>query len=181
MAKAGNRSSGLQSRKNQIIFSQDDSADAVFYIEKSLLKITIHSRQGRKAVAALLGAGDFLGEECLTERTRRIGTAAMMTSGSIIRIEKATLLHLLHSEPRFAELFVSYLADRNFRLEHDLADQLLNSSAIFRINQDTLAAMVGTTQSHISFFMNKFRLAGFIHYDGDDLTVDSSLSAFVHE
>jgi CRP/FNR family transcriptional regulator, cyclic AMP receptor protein len=125
-----------------------------------------------------------------------------MTVGSIVRIEKATMLHLLHSEPRFAELFVSYLAGRKLRVEEDLADQLLHSSekrlarrllllaapggvggpkTIFRINQDTLAAMVGTTQSRVSFFMNKFRRSGFIDYDGGDLRVDSSLSTFMHE
>jgi CRP/FNR family cyclic AMP-dependent transcriptional regulator len=191
----------LQCSKDQLIFSQDDPADAVFYIESGVLKITIHSRQGKKAVVALLGSGDFLGEECLANQTRRKATAAMMTDGSIVRIEKAAMLQLLHSEPRFAELFVSYLAARKFRIEEDLADQLLSSSekrlarrlilladprevgalrTTLRINQDTLAAMVGTTQPRVSFFMNKFRRMGYINYNGD-LTVDRSLSAFVQE
>ena len=173
----------------------------MFYIESGVLKITIHSRQGKKAVVALLGSGDFLGEECLANQTQRKATAAMMTDGSIVRIEKAAMLQLLHSEPRFAELFVSYLAARKFRIEEDLADQLLSSSekrlarrlilladprevgalrTTLRINQDTLAAMVGTTQPRVSFFMNKFRRMGYMNYNGD-LTVDRSLSAFVQE
>ena len=160
-----------------------------------------YRRQGKKAVVALLGAGDFLGEECLGGTTRRTATAAMITGGSIVRIEKAIMLHLLHTEPRFAELFVSHLVGRKLRIAEDLADQLLNPSekrlarrlllladssddngpkTNFRINQETLAAMVGTTQARVSFFMNKFRRAGFIKYNGD-LTVDASLSAFVHE
>jgi CRP-like cAMP-binding protein len=202
LSKGYDQRSAFRYRKDQIIFSEDDPADSVFYIERGVVKITIHSRRGRKAVVAILGTGDFLGDECLAGRTRRIATAAMMADGSILRIEKAAVLQLLHREARFAELFASYLADRKFRVEEDLADQLLNSSekrlarrllllanpggvrgskTTFRITQDILAAMIGTTQSRVSFFMNKLRRAGFIQYEGGDLTVDSSLSAFVHE
>lgn len=198
---AVDRKSIFEYHRDQIIFSQEDPADAAFYIEKGVLKITIHSRQGKKAVVALLGTGDFLGEECLAGHTWRTATAAMITDGSIVRIEKTKLLHLLHTEPRFAELFVSHLAAQKFRVAEDLADQFLNSSekrlarrlmlltdsshdgrpkTTFRINQDTIAAMVGTTQARISFFMNKFRRAGFIN-DNGHLTADSSLSTFVHE
>lgn len=188
-------------REDQIVFSQEDPADAIFYIQKGALKVTVHSSLGKRAVVAILGTGDFFGEECLAGRPRRFATAAMMTSGSIVRIEKATMVYLLHNEPKFAELFVSYLAARKIRVEEDLVDQLLNSSekrlarrllllaysgedgppkTAIRLNQETLAAMVGTTQSRVSFFMNKFRRLGFIDYKGD-LMIHSSLSTILCE
>jgi CRP-like cAMP-binding protein len=201
LAEAHDQTSVLHHRKDQIIFSQDDPAEAVFYVEQGVLKVTVHSRQGKKAVVALVGPGDFVGEECLAGRTQHMGTAAMITAGSVVRIEKATMLHLLRTQPRFSELFISDLMGEKFRVVEDLADQLLNTSEkrlarrllllahsgddsipkiTFRINQDTIAAMIGTTQARVSFFMNKFRRSGFIKYNGN-LTVDRSLSAFVQE
>ena len=171
-----------------IIYRQGDAADAVFYIQSGKAKITVLSEQGREAVVAVLGAGDFLGEGCLGGQTLRLATATTLAQSRITRIPKAEIVKLLRSEPTFAELFISHLLARNSRVEADLVDQLFNSSekrlartllllanfgkesepepVLAKISQETLAEMIGTTRSRVSHFMNKFRKLGFIDYNG---------------
>jgi CRP/FNR family cyclic AMP-dependent transcriptional regulator len=186
-------------RKNDTVFVQGDPADAIFYIQKGKAKLTVVSDNGKEAVIAILGIGDFLGEGCLAGRLLYLGTATAMTDCSIVRLQKSSMVRLLHEAPAFSELFVSYLLSRNIRIEEDLVDQLFNSSekrlarvllllanfgkevkpepVIARISQETLAEMIGTTRSRVSFFMNKFRKLGFIEYNGGlhGLHVHSSL------
>ena len=182
--------------KNQAIFLQSDPADAIFYIQKGRVKLTVVSDQGKEAIIAILGPGDFFGEGCLAGQLLRMSTATAMSECSIVRLEKAETLRVLHDKSAFSELFVAYLLSRNIRIEEDLVDQLFNSSekrlarvllllakfgkegkpepVIARISQETLAEMIGTTRSRVSFFMNKFRNLGFIEYK-DGLEVHSSL------
>ena len=184
----------------QVIFSQGDVADSVFYIVQGRIKIVVTSEQGKEAVVALLGEGDFFGEGCLIGQPLRLATAAAMTEATVIRLDKAEMVRVLHAEPAFAELFTAHLLTRNSRVEADLVDHLFNSSekrlartllllANFgkegkpepiatRISQETLAEMVGTTRPRVSFFMNKFRKLGFIEYNGT-LKVHSSLVSVV--
>src|SRR6185295_11369415 len=174
--------------KDHVLFSQGDAADAVFYMRKGKVKITVASPQGKEAVVAILGAGEFLGEGCLIGQKQRLATAVAMTDCTVMRLEKTTMVHSLHAEPEFAEVFTAHLLTRNSRVEEDLVDQLFNSSEkrlartllllanfckegrpeplVTKISQETLAEMVGTTRSRVSFFMNKFRKAGFIDYNG---------------
>ena len=192
-------------RKKASIFSQGSPADAVFYIENGKVKLTVLSNRGKEAVVAILGSGDFfgegsLGEGCLAGQPRRMATAIAMTECSLLRLQKETMVRMLHNEPALSELFMSYLLSRNVRIEEDLVDQLFNSSekrlarilllltrfgkdgqhepVVPRISQETLAEMVGTTRSRVSFFMNKFRKLGFIEYNGG-LNVHSSLMNIV--
>jgi CRP/FNR family cyclic AMP-dependent transcriptional regulator len=183
-------------RKDKIIFRQGDPSDAVFYIQSGKIKTTVVSEQGREAVVALLGAGDFFGEGCLTGQPQRLATVSALTECVIVRISKTDITRLIHEEPAFAELFISHLLARNSRVEEDLVDQLFNSSEkrlartllllanfgkegrpepiIAKVSQETLAEMVGTTRSRVSFFMNKFRKLGLIDYNGN-IEVHSSL------
>jgi CRP/FNR family transcriptional regulator, cyclic AMP receptor protein len=185
--------------RDQVVFSQGDPADSVFYIQKGKIKLTVVSNNGKEAIIAILDIGDFLGEGCLTVQPLRMATATAMSDCSIVRMEKAAMVRVLHDEPTFSEMFVSYLLSRNMRIEEDLVDQLFNSSekrlarvllllahfgkegkpepVIAKISQETLAEMIGTTRSRVSFFMNKFRKLGFIEYNGglDGLHVHSSL------
>src|SRR6059036_4205239 len=187
-------------RKKAAIFSQGSPADAVFYIEKGKVKLTVISTRGKEAVVAILGSGDFFGEGGLAGQPLRMATATSMTECSILRIKKETMIRMLHDEPAFSEVFMSYLLSRNARIEEDLVDQLFNSSekrlarvlllltrfgkdgqrelVVPRISQETLAEMVGTTRSRVSFFMNKFRKLGLIDYNGG-LHVHSSLLTIV--
>jgi len=187
-------------RKKQIIFSQGSPADAVFYIEKGKVKLTVLSTRGKEAVVAILDAGDFFGEGSLAGQPLRMATATSMTECSILRVQKETMMRMLHNERQLSELFMSYLLSRNARIEEDLVDQLFNSSEkrlarilllltrfgkdgqhehiVPRISQETLAEMVGTTRSRVSFFMNKFRRLGFVDYNGG-LQVHSSLLGVV--
>jgi CRP/FNR family transcriptional regulator, cyclic AMP receptor protein len=182
--------------KNQVIFSQGDLADAIFYIQKGKIKLTVVSNRGKEAVIAILGPSDFFGEGCLASQPLRVATAAAMSECSIVRLEKAETIRVLRDKSAFSELFLGYLLSRNIRIEEDLVDQLFNSSekrlarallllanfgsegkpepVIARISQETLAEMIGTTRSRVSFFMNKFRNLGFIEYK-DGLQVHSSL------
>jgi CRP/FNR family cyclic AMP-dependent transcriptional regulator len=182
--------------ENDLIFSQGDPADAVFYIHKGKVKLTVISRQGKEAVVAILGAGDFFGEGCLAGQPLRMGNAASMSASSIMKLTKAEVIRALHDQPAFSEVFVTHLLSRNIRIEEDLVDQLFNSSekrlarvllllanfgkegvpqtVIPKISQETLAGIVGTTRSRVSFFMNRFRKLGFIEYNGG-LTIHSSL------
>jgi len=184
-------------KKHQTIFSQGDAADAVFYIQKGRIKVTVISKRGKEATIALLGPGNFLGEECIaTIQPHRMSTAAAITAATILKIERKEMVRVLHDEKSFSEIFVSYLLGRNARIQEDLVDQLFNSSekrlarallllaqfgkdgapeaVIPKISQETLAEMVGTTRSRVSFFMNRFRKLGFIEYNGT-LSVHSSL------
>ena len=186
--------------KDHQVFLQGDPADAIFYIQKGKIKLTVVSQQGKEAVVAILGAGDFFGEGCLAGQTLRMASATSMSDCSIMRLEKAGVIRLLHDQPAFSELLLHHLLSRNIRIEEDLVDQLFNSSekrlarvllllanfgkegkpepVIPKISQETLAEIVGTTRSRVSFFMNRFRKLGFIQYDGQitgGLEVHSSL------
>ena len=184
----------------QIIFAQGDAANSVFYIARGKITIAVISEQGREAVVALLGEGEFFGEGCLITQPLRLATAGSMTDAAVMRIEKAEMIRALHAEPAFAEAFTAHLLTRNSRVEADLVDHLFNSSekrlartllllANFgkegrpepitpKISQETLAEMVGTTRPRVSYFMNKFRKLGFIDYNGE-LRVHSSLLSVV--
>jgi CRP/FNR family transcriptional regulator, cyclic AMP receptor protein len=175
-------------RANQEVFSQGDPAGAVFYIQEGKVKVCVLSDQGKEAVVAIQGKGDFFGEGCLTGQPLRLATVVAMTKCTIVRLDKAAIVRVLHDESTFSEMFMSYLLTRNARVEEDLVDQLFNSSekrlarllllmanfgkegrpepVIPKISQETLAAMVGTTRARVSFFMNKFRKLGFIEYGG---------------
>ena len=200
LAKVGRGRTLADYRKNQRVFSQGDPADAIFYIQTGKVKLTVVSQQGKEAVVAILGEGDFFGEGCLAGQPIRMASAAAMSESSIMRLEKSSVVHLLHNEPSFSELFLHYLLSRNIRIEEDLVDQLFNSSekrlarvllllanfgkegkpepVIAKISQETLAEIVGTTRSRVSFFMNRFRNMGLIQYNcqnGGGLEVRSSL------
>ena len=186
--------------KNDQIFLQGDPADAIFYIHKGKVKLTVVSQQGKEAVVAILGAGDFFGEGCLAGQTVRMASAAALSECSIARMEKAGVIRVLRDQPAFSEVFLHHLLSRNIRIEEDLVDQLFNSSekrlarvllllanfgkegkpelVIPKISQETLAEIIGTTRSRVSFFMNRFRKMGFIQYSGqqtEGLEVHSSL------
>ena len=184
-------------QSHETIFAQGDRADAIFYIEAGKVKVTVLSQQGKEAVLALLGTGDFFGEGCLTGQPQRMTSTVAMVECTISRLEKAVVLRTVHAEPAFAEMFIAYLLQRNLRMEGDLVDQLFNSSekrlarlllilanfgkednpetVIPKMSQETLAEMVGTTRSRISFFMNKFRRLGLIDYYNGHMTVNRSL------
>jgi len=186
----------LEYRKNHIIFAQGDPADAVFYIREGKIKLTVTSQQGKEAVVAIVGTGDFLGEGCIAGQPLRMARAIAITDGSSLRIEKKTMNELLHQRGKFSEDFMAYLLSRNIRVEEDLVDQLFNSSekrlartllllarfgkegtpeiVVPKISQETLAEIVGTTRSRVSYFMNKFRRLGFIEYNGG-LNIHSTL------
>jgi CRP/FNR family cyclic AMP-dependent transcriptional regulator len=183
----------------KLVFRQGDACDSVFYIESGKVKLTVVSKRGKEAVIALLGAGDFLGEECLAGQTVRLTTATALAESRIVRMDKAAAIRSLRADPEFAELFLAYVLERNIRTQEDLVDQLFNSSekrlarillllanygreqqdvVVGKISQETLAEMVGTTRSRVSYFMNKFRKLGFIKYNGT-LEVHSSLMSVV--
>jgi CRP/FNR family cyclic AMP-dependent transcriptional regulator len=196
LAKVGEGRSLGDYRKNQVVFAQGDKADAVFFLQKGKVKLTVVSTQGKEAVVAILGEGEFFGEGCLVAQPLRMATATTLTPCSILRVEKPAMVRVLHTEPTFSERFISHLLARNIRIEEDLVDQLFNSAekrlarvllllanfgkegkpeaVIPKISQETLADMIGTTRSRVSFFMNKFRKLGFIYYN-DGLEVHSSL------
>jgi CRP/FNR family transcriptional regulator, cyclic AMP receptor protein len=198
VAGAGRTSANY--RKDQRVFSQGESADSVFYLQKGKIKLTVVSERGKEAVIAILGKDEFCGEACLSGQPRRMATATAMTECEIMRIEKVALTRVLHEEPAFSELFVAHLLARTVRVEEDLVDQLFNSSEkrlarallllanfgkegkpepiIAKVSQETLAEMIGTTRARVSYFMNKFRKLGFISYNGK-LEVHSSLLSVV--
>ena len=190
---------------NRNIFWQGDPADAVFYLREGKVKLAVTSHQGKEAIVAILGAGEFFGEGCLAGQPLRIGSATAITDCSLARIAKPLMARVLHEQHDVSELFVAHLLSRNIRYEADLVDQLFNSSEkrlarillllahfgkesrsetiLPSINQENLAQMVGTTRSRVSHFMNKFRELGFVDYDGGGaLTVNSGLlSVVLHE
>jgi CRP-like cAMP-binding protein len=189
--------------KGKIVFSQGQPSDAVMYIQKGGIKISVLSRNGKEAVVAMLGPGDFFGEGALTGQPMRIGTATATSATTVLIVETATMLELLRDEPTFSERFITYMLERNLRIEADLVDHLFNSSEkrlarallllsryvdqagserrIPKISQETLAEMVGTTRSRVNFFMNKFRDLGFIEYNGEIKINTSLLSVVLHD
>jgi CRP/FNR family transcriptional regulator, cyclic AMP receptor protein len=203
LAKVGEGRSIGKYRKNQPVFAQGEPADAVFFIQKGKVKITVLSEQGKEAVVAILGPDDFFGEGCLGGQPRRIATAMTLTDSSIMRLEKVAIIALIHDEPTFSELFIAHLLARTIRVEEDLVDQLFNSSekrlarlllllanfgkdgkpepVIAKISQETLAEMIGTTRARVSFFMNKFRKLGFIDYNGGIEVHSSLLNVILHD
>src|SRR4029453_7601909 len=207
-AEAFLRSAGATRRvasypKGKVVFSQGQPSDAVMYIQKGGIKISVLSRTGKEAVVAMLGPGDFFGEGALTGQSIRIGTATATTLTTVLVIETAAMLQLLRGEPTFSERFIAYMLARNLRIEADLVDHLFNSSEkrlarallllarygdqegperrIPSISQETLAEMIGTTRSRVNFFMNKFRDLGFIEYNGDIQVNTSLLSVVLHD
>jgi CRP/FNR family cyclic AMP-dependent transcriptional regulator len=197
LAMVGEGRSIGEYRKDQIVFSQGNPADAVFYIQSGKVKVSIVSKQGKEAVVAIHETSDFFGEGCLAGQTRRIATVATMTDSVIVRLEKAAIVRVIHQEPAFSGMFIAHLLTQAIRVEADLVDQLFNSSEkrlarllllmanfgkeakpeplIAKISQETLADMIGTTRSRVNFFMNKFRKLGFIDYNDGGLEVHNSL------
>jgi CRP/FNR family cyclic AMP-dependent transcriptional regulator len=185
------------------VFRQGDPADAVFYIQKGKVKLTVVSEQGKEGVIAMLGAGDFFGEGCLAGQPLHMASAVVMADSTIVRIEIDTMIRVLHEEPNLSTMFMAFLLSRNIQFEADLVDQLFNSSerrlarvllllanfgkegkmetVIPKISQEVLAARVGTTRSRINFFMNKFRKLGFIEYNGGLKVHSSLLNIVVHD
>jgi CRP-like cAMP-binding protein len=190
-------------REKQRVFSQGDPADSVFYIREGQVKVCVVSDLGKEAVVAIHGKGDFFGEGCLSGQQLRLATSVAITDSVILRLDKAAIVRVLHDEPKFSEMFMSYLLARNARVEEDLIDQLFNSSekrlarvlllmanfgkpgrpepVITKISQETLAEMIGTTRSRVSFFMNKFRKLGFIQYNGELEVHNSLLNVILHD
>ena len=204
LAKVGEGKTVSSYRKDQTVFSQGEIADAVFYIQQGKVKLTVLSEQGKEAVVAIVGPGHFFGEGCLNGHPLRIATTRAVDDDCVItRLEKATMLATIHKEPKFSELFMSYLLTRNSRIEEDLIDQLFNSSEkrlarlllllanfgkegspepiVGKYSQEMLAEMIGTTRSRVSFFMNKFRKLGFIEYNGKLEVHKSLLNMVLHE
>ena len=183
--------------KKQTIYAQGDAADSVFYVQEGKVRLTVVSKVGKEATLGILGEGEFFGEGSLAGQPLRMGSATAMTDCELLQIDKKEMMLALHREHKFSDLFVGYLLTRNIRYEEDLVDQLFNSSekrlarillllahfgkegvpetVIPKVSQETLAEMIGTTRSRVSFFMNRFRKLGFVDYGGDGLQVHSSL------
>jgi CRP/FNR family transcriptional regulator, cyclic AMP receptor protein len=189
--------------KDQVVFSQGDPADSVFYIQSGKVKVAVVSEKGKEAVVAILPPGSFCGEECLTGHSLRLSTVMALTECALVRMAKASIVRALHDDQEFSELFTLYLMERNIRVQEDLVDQLLNSTEkrlarlllilanygkedrpdpiVPKINQETLAEMIGTSRTHVNFFMNKFRQLGFIEYNGEIKVNRSLLNMLLHE
>ena len=203
LAQPANGQSIDRYRKNKVVFSQGDPADAVFYVQKGKLKVTVVSDRGKEAVAAILGPDEFFGEACMAGQTLRLVTVSAMTDAVVVRIERPTMVRLIQEQPAFSQVFVTHLLNRTIRVEADLIDQLFNSSErrlarlllllanygnegklepiLAQISQETLAEMIGTTRSRVSFFMNRFRKLGFISYNGHIEVHKSLLNLVLHE
>jgi CRP/FNR family cyclic AMP-dependent transcriptional regulator len=203
LAKVGEGKTILEYGKGQVVFAQGDAADTVFYIQKGRVKVVVISEQGKEAVVGILEPGQFFGEGCMNGHSVRIATTTAMEECLLTIITKTAMLAALHSEPKFSEMFMAYLLTRNSRIEEDLIDQLFNSSekrlarlllllANFgkegapqpispNISQETLAEMIGTTRSRVSYFMNKFRKLGFISYNGKIEVHNSLLNAILYD
>jgi CRP/FNR family cyclic AMP-dependent transcriptional regulator len=197
LATIGDGRKILEFEKGETIFAQGDTADAVFYVQKGKIKLTVVSQTGKEATVGVLAESSFFGEGGLAGQSLRMGSASAMTDCTILRIDKQPMVEALHREHSFSDLFVSHLLARNIRFEEDLVDQLFNSSekrlarillllahfgkegrpepVIPKITQESLAEMVGTTRSRVSFFMNRFKKLGFVEYDGSGMKVHSSL------
>jgi CRP/FNR family cyclic AMP-dependent transcriptional regulator len=203
LAHVGDGRSISKYSKGRVVFSQGEPADAVFYVQKGKVKVTVISEQGKEAVVAILATNEFFGEGCLAGQALRISTVATMTDSTIARLDKAAIIRVIHEQPAFSEMFISHLLSRAIRVEADLVDQLFNSSekrlarlllllanfgkegkpepVIAKISQETLAEMIGTTRSRVSFFMNKFRKLGFIKYNGGIEVHSSLLNVVLHD
>ena len=203
LATSGVRKKIESYRKGQTIFAQGEKAVSVFYLQAGAVKISVTSKLGKEAVVALLGPGDFFGEGCITGQPLRISTATAMEPSSALAIEKPEMIRVIHQENTFSDRFVAHMLKRNVRIEEDLVDQLFNSSEkrlarillliarygtderrekiVAHISQETLAEMVGTTRSRVSFFMNKFRKLGFIKYNGGIQVNDSLLRVILRD
>lgn len=203
LARIGDGRSTRDYERDEIIFSQGDPAEAVFFIQRGKVKVSVVSEQGKEAVVAMLGKDDFFGEGCLAGQWLRISTVSAITDVVITRLEKLAIIRLIQEDPAFSELFIAHLLSRAIRVEADLVDQLFNSSEkrlartllllanfgqegkpepmIAKISQETLAQMVGTTRARVSFFMNKFRKLGFISYNGGIEVHSSLLNAVLHD
>jgi CRP/FNR family cyclic AMP-dependent transcriptional regulator len=202
-AKNGKGRSITKYLKNQVIFSQGDAADAVFHIQKGKLKVTVVSNRGKEAVAAILGPDEFFGEACMAGQLLRLVTVSSMTEAVVERIERTAMIRMVQEQPAFSQMFMTHILNRTIRVEADLIDQLFNSSErrlarlllllanygsegkpepiIAKISQETLAEMIGTTRSRVSFFMNRFRKMGFISYNGHIEVHKSLLNLVLHE
>ena len=203
LAKVGEGKTIVEYLKDQVVFAQGDMADTIYYIQRGRLKVVVISEQGKEAVVGILEPGQFFGEGCMNGHALRIATTTAMEACLVTVISKPAMLAALHSEPKFSEMFMAYLLTRNSRIEEDLIDQLFNSSekrlarlllllANFgkegnpqpispNISQETLAEMIGTTRSRVSFFMNKFRKLGFISYNGKIEVHSSLLNAVLYD
>ncbi len=203
LAEVGKGKTTLTCPKKRILFSQGDTADAVFYIQTGKVKLTVISSEGKEAIIAILEPGAFFGEGCLAGQLVCMATAAAMEKSTLVRIDKQAMIRVLHDEPSFSELFLAYLLSRNIRIQEDLVDQLFNSSEkrlarvllllahfgkdgksvpiILKISQDMLAEMIGTTRSRVNFFMNKFRKLGFVDYNGGVHVHSSLLNIVLHD
>ena len=203
LAKVGEGKTIVEYLKDQVVFAQGDVADTIYYIQKGRLKVVVISEQGKEAVVGILEPGQFFGEGCMNGHALRIATTTAMEACLVTVISKTAMLAAIHSEPKFSEMFMAYLLTRNSRIEEDLIDQLFNSSekrlarlllllANFgkegspqpispNISQETLAEMIGTTRSRVSFFMNKFRKLGFISYNGKIEVHNSLLNAVLYD
>jgi CRP/FNR family cyclic AMP-dependent transcriptional regulator len=203
LKQVGSGKTTLTSPKKQIIFSQGDPSDAVFYIQTGKIKLSVVSQQGKEAVIAILEKGSFFGEGCLVGQLVCMVTATAVEDTNLVRMEKTAMIRLLHNEPVFSELFLAYLLGRNIRIQEDLVDQLFNSSekrlarllllmaqfgkegkpesVVPKVSQEVLAEMIGTTRSRVSFFMNKFRKLGFVYYNGGLHVHSSLLNIVLHD
>jgi CRP-like cAMP-binding protein len=203
LAKPGKGRTITKYRKNEVVFSQGALADEVYYLQKGKLKVTVVSDRGKEAVAAILEPGEFFGEACMAGQTKRLVTVSAMADAVVVRIEKPEMTRLIQQQPAFSQMFMSHILNRTIRVEADLIDQLFNSSErrlarlllllanygkegkpeaiIADISQETLAEMIGTTRSRVSFFMNRFRKLGFISYNGHIEVHKSLLNLVLHE
>jgi CRP/FNR family transcriptional regulator, cyclic AMP receptor protein len=204
LARAGLGKKILNLKKNEAAFAQGDPADAIFYVHKGRLRVTVTSANGKEATITLVGTEEFLGENCMVSaHPLRLATATAMTECVLLRITKAEMLRALHQEPELSEMFVAFLLARNARIQADLVDQLFNSSekrlarillllaqfgkeskpetVVPKISQELLAEMIGTTRSRVSFFMNRFRKLGFIEYNGEIRVHNTLLNIFLQE
>jgi CRP-like cAMP-binding protein len=203
LASAGISKRPVELRRNAIIYSQGDPADAVLYVQSGAVKLSVLSSTGKEAVVGVLGPGDFFGEGCLAGQSVRMGTATAVMPTTLLRVGRKKMIRLLHEQHAMSDLFISYILARNIRIEEDLVDQLFNSSekrlartllllarygkpdkpqrVLPKLSQEVLAEMVGTTRSRVNFFMNKFRKLGFIEYNGGLQINSSLLSVVLHE
>ena len=204
LAKAGLGKKILNLKKNETAFAQGDAADAIFYVQKGRLRVTVTSANGKEATITLVGPGEFLGENCMvSSHPLRLATATAMTDCTLLMISKAAMVRVLHDQHELSEMFMSFLLVRNARIQADLVDQLFNSSekrlarillllaqfgkeskpeiVVPKISQELLAEMIGTTRSRVSFFMNRFRKLGFIEYNGEIRIHNTLLNIFLQE
>lgn len=200
--RVGTHTTTLDYGNKQSIFAQGDKADAMFYIQNGNVKLTVQSKSGKKAVTAILRQGDFFGEGCIKRQSLRISSATAIQHSTLSRVKRTTIVRIIQQDPAFGTLFISHLLSRMGRMEEEFVDQIFSSSekrlarvllllagfglhpqpvpAPLKVNQETLAEMVGTTRSRVSFFMNRFRNMGYIEYNGS-LHVHEALLTFLHD